>query len=137
MLALIKPHLSGAFAKLGTKDDTKGAAPQSADNRFADVWEYFVADFLCTIATKRKETAKKKLTEMGVLTKPAVGATETLYNKSGVQLVGTTKSPAVSIDRAMLSAELTKRFGAKKAMDIIQAAEKEAAPATVYSFILN
>lgn len=134
-LALVKTHIASKLNKLGTSKDAQSAPPPSTDNRFAIAWEYFIADLLCSLATKRKKQAKEAAQEAGLLTKPKPGNTETVYQTEGLQIVGKTKQPAKTINRAKLSSNLMRELGAEKAQKIIADSEEEATAATEYSFV--
>lgn len=128
-LAKHKLEIQGAFNEIGN------SRPKHSDNIFPLIWDYFVADLLASLATKRKEHAKKALEDIGVLTKPSVGESKIIYSTDGLQIVGQTKQPSETIDRAKLNSELIKRYGLKVATDILKASTKVNNPATVYSFV--
>lgn len=134
-LALVKGHLENAFRRFGTSRDAKSAPPSSMDNRAGLAWEYFVADQLCSLADKRKKLAKKACEEAGILSKPAVGSTEVVYNNETLQIVAQTKSPASRIDRTLLHSALMKRYGHAAAEEVINEATKQDSPATTFSFV--
>lgn len=135
-LALVKLHLSSALSKLGTSKDAKSAPPEgSTDNRFAIAWEYFVADLLCSLATKRRKVAKEAAEEAGILVKPDEGETKIVYNSDGLQIVAKTKTAAETIDPVKLSALLIKELGAAKAQKIIKDSKKKNAPATTFDVV--
>lgn len=136
-LALVKLHINNSLSKLGTTKDAKSSPPEgaSSDNRFPIAWEYFVADLLCSLATKRKDVAKKAAVEAGILVKPDPGETVTIYNSGGLQLIAKTKQASITLDRAALSAELIKELGADKTQRILKKAEKHNTAATTYDFV--
>jgi hypothetical protein len=134
-LALVKAHLSAQLGKLGTAKDAKSQPPHSTSNTAALVYEYFVADFLCSLATKRKEAAKKACQEAGILVEPPEGETETVYKDETIQIIGQTKTASQTIDKAKLNSELMKEVGATKAQAIIANSSKKNKPATSFSFV--
>jgi hypothetical protein len=134
-LALIKTHLLNSMSKLGTPRDAKASPPESTENRASIAWEYFIADYLCSIATKRKEVAKKAAEAAGVLTKPDEGETETVYRNESLQVIGKTNSAAERLDKSILTSELMKELGADKALVIINKATVKSTPATSYSVV--
>lgn len=129
----IKANIVLAFAKIGTRNGT--ARPQSDDNRFSVAYEYFVADCLASIASKRKENAKKVAEASGLLSVPKVGDTATCYENEHLQIIAKTNSPATRLDGTILSNELSKLLGMDKARTLIAKATVENKPATSYSFV--
>jgi beta-phosphoglucomutase-like phosphatase (HAD superfamily) len=133
-LSLTKLAITNTLNKLGTSQNGKSAPPPSTDNRFSIAWEYFVADFMASACNKRKEAAKKAAEEAGIITKPGVGETKTVYKADGLQIIGATKSPAERIDAALLHANLMKEFGEEKAQQILAKCKVKSSPATTFIF---
>jgi hypothetical protein len=129
----IKANIVLAFAKIGTRNGT--ARPESSDNRFSIAYEYFVADTLASIASKRKENAKKAAETVGLLSIPKPGDTVTCYENEHLQIIAKTNSPAQRLDPTILSNELSKLIGVDKARAMIAKATVENKPATSYSFV--
>jgi hypothetical protein len=136
-LLVIKSKIAKAFDNIGRTNGT--ATPQSADNRFSTVYEYFVAAQLASAADKRKEKAKAALQEAGILDKSKciVGSTVVLYEHELGDFVAKTANPAERLDKTLLKNELIKAIGAEKAEKIITAATKFSAPATSYDFVVK
>jgi hypothetical protein len=134
-LGHVKSHLMMQVTKLGTDKDAKGAPPKSTSNLAGIAWEYFVADYLCSLATKRKENAKKAAEAAGILRKPDPGETHQIYHNETLQIIAKTNNPAETIDPAALNSELMKEVGIERAQQILAKAKKKSAPATSYSFV--
>lgn len=131
----IKANIVTALAKIGTTKSSTTAPLQSADNRGGIAYEYFVADTLASVASKRKEIAKKAAEEAGILSVPKPGDAETSYENEYLQLIAKTNNPASRLDATVLSNLLSKEIGFDKAKAMIAKATVESKAATSYSFI--
>jgi hypothetical protein len=129
----IKAKASTAFSKIGTTNGT--SAPTSLDNRASIAHEYFIADVLASIATKRKDEAKKAALSAGILGEDYVeGQTMEVYSNENLTISAKTNNAAETLDKTKIFSELVKEVGAEKAAKIMQAATKKNKPATSYIF---
>jgi hypothetical protein len=130
---LIKSKLSSAFSKIGNLNGT--SCPSSTDNRATIAHELFVADALASMASKRKDEAKKAAIEAGILGGDYVEAsTVQVYDNEFVSISAKTATASETLDKVKLFSELIKELGADKASMILAAASKKNKPATSYIF---
>lgn len=132
----IKPKISNAFSKIGTQNGT--SCPSSLDNRATIAHELFVADTLASMATKRKDEAKKAAMSAGILGEDYVeGATVQTYDNEYLNISAKTATASKGIDKTQLMNELVKALGAEKAAKIMVACEKVNKPATSFIFAVK
>jgi hypothetical protein len=95
----------------------------------------FVADALASMASKRKDEAKKAAIEAGILGGDYVEAsTVQVYDNEFVSISAKTATASETLDKVKLFSELIKELGADKASMILVAASKKNKPATSYIF---
>lgn len=132
--AMHKQRVFDAFAKIGTSKNGTTAPPKSEDNRFFAAYEYLVADQLASIATKRKDQAKKMCEELGIISAPEEGTAQQVYDCELFTILAQTRSSSERIDTTALQNELIKLLGRDKALHIIKQCTTKTKPATIYTF---
>lgn len=132
----IKPKISTAFSKIGMQNGT--ASPSSLDNRAAIAHELFVADTLASMATKRKDEAKKAAMSAGILGENYVeGSTVQTYDNEFLNISAKTATASKTIDKTKLMNELIKALGVEKAGKVMESVQKENKPATSFIFAVK
>ena len=131
-----KSKVSAAFSKIGNVNGT--SAPTSLDNRASIAHEYFIADTLASMATKRKDEAKKAAIEAGILGSDYVeGQTQQVYDNEHLSISAKTNQAVEALDKTKLFSELIKVVGAEKAAVLMASATKKNKPATSYIFAVK
>ena len=132
----IKPKVSTAFSKIGTTNGT--SCPSSLDNRATIAHELFVADTLASMATKRKDEAKKAAMSAGLLGEDYVeGNTQQTYDNEFLTISSKTATASKTIDKTKLMNELVKALGNEKAGKVMELVQKENKPATSFIFAVK
>lgn len=132
----IKPKISNAFQKIGNNNGT--SCPSSLDNRATIAHELFVADTLASMATKRKDEAKKAAMSAGILGEDYIeGSTVQTYDNEFLNISAKTATASQTIDKTQLMNELSKALGTVKALEVMQAVQKTNKPATSFIFAVK
>jgi hypothetical protein len=132
-----KAAIQKALSNIGKTNGT--SPPASRRNIFPVLYDFFVADTLRSAINKRYEEAKLRLIEQQGLDLDAFPESHQSIEATSEHLDLLVKKNAGSytIDKTMLSNELTKRYGADAAQDIISASVKPKRGAVTISAVMK
>lgn len=133
----VKAAIQKALSKIGSSNGT--APPPSRRNIFPTLYEFFVADTMRSAVNKRYDMAKAAIIEVADLKLDTFPESHQAIEASTehLDLLVKKASGALTIDKTALRNELSKRYGADTAEEIIQLSSKERKGAVTLSAVMK